>query len=190
MEINEFQLVAACQKGRLENFAPLYDAYVRKIYNYLFYRVRHREMAEDLTSLTFTKALERIRSYDAGKGKFNSWLYQIAKNSLIDHYKNRRPAEGLETAADLAGKQNVAAEAEARISLEKVQKYLQNLDEAKREIITLRVWDGLTHREIAEILGISEANSKMTFSRALAKLQKDLNLSAILILISIINLKF
>lgn len=64
--------INACQKGQLEQFAVIYDSYVKKIYDFLFYRLRHKETAEDLTSAVFMKALEKIQSYNQQKSAFNT----------------------------------------------------------------------------------------------------------------------
>ncbi len=173
METLQEQLISSCQNGEPENFGGLYNAYVRKIYDFLYYRTMHKETAEDLTSLTFTKALERINSYSASKGSFSAWLYQIARNSLIDNYKQTRPTDPAETLENFAGKDNLETQIEAKLNLEKVQKFLNTLDEEKREVVTLRVWDGLSYKEISEVLGKSEASCKMIFSRTLEKLNKE-----------------
>ncbi|MEK9181005.1 MAG: sigma factor [Patescibacteria group bacterium] len=80
MENSESELIIACQKGELENFGQLYDQYIDKIYRFIYYRTRHKETAEDLTAQTFQKALEGVCGYNAGRGRFSSWLYQIARN--------------------------------------------------------------------------------------------------------------
>ncbi|MBI5531051.1 MAG: sigma-70 family RNA polymerase sigma factor [Candidatus Doudnabacteria bacterium] len=173
METNLAQIIAECQAGQLEQFAVLYDAYVRKIYDFIFYRTMHKETAEDLTSLTFTKALERINTYQANKGSFSAWLYQIARNTLIDNYKNHKPTAAVEELENFASGENLEQQTEARLNLEKVKNFLQTLDEEKREIVTMRVWDGLSYKEIGDILGKSESSCKMSFLRIMEKLNKE-----------------
>ncbi len=183
MEISQQQLIDRCQNGELENFGGLYDAYVKKIYDFIFYRTLHKETAEDLTSLTFTKALERINSFSPAKGTFSAWLYQIARNTLIDGYKQNRPVDPAEALENFASKENLENQTNAKLNLEKVQKFLTSLDEEKREIITMRVWDGLSYKEIADVLGKSEASCKMTFSRTIEKLNKEVAFALIYLLI-------
>lgn len=187
MEITDIDLVLKTKNGESESFGALYDKYSRKIYDFLFYRTHHKETAEDLTSQTFHKALEKIGQYSGQKAQFSTWLYQIAKNNLIDHYRKLQPHEDLENAWDLPSSANVEKDAELAISLEKVKKYLAGIGKQQREIVLMRVWDGLSHKEIAEILGITENNSKTIFSRTLLKLQEEFPL-IILLLILIKNL--
>lgn len=173
MEMDETKIVESCQSGALEHFGALFDAYHKKIYTFIYYRTHHKETAEDIASLVFTKALENIGSYNPGRGSFSTWLYQIARNSVIDHYRTFKSTDGIENAFDLPSASNVERDADTRLKLEKVQKLLLQLPAQQRDIVIMRVWDGLSHKEIADILGISEANSKMTFSRAIAKLGKQ-----------------
>ena len=182
MDINDSQLIKDCLSGNTESFGNLYDKYVQKIYSYIYFRTSHRETAEDLTSLTFFKALDNLASFNSGKAKFSTWLYQIAKNNLIDHYRKNKPELGLENALNVASSEDVEQNAEKALALEQIKKHLLKLGEQQREIIIMRVWDELTHKEIAEILKISETNSKVIFSRALGNLQKSFPLALILLL--------
>ncbi|MGE5392689.1 MAG: RNA polymerase sigma factor [Candidatus Saccharibacteria bacterium] len=188
MDNKETQYIRSCQRGELENFAGLYDLYVKKIYSFIYYRTHHTETAEDLTSLTFTKALEHIGSFKSSKGTFSSWLYQIARNTITDHYRQRRPTSDIEDAWDLSSDTDIERDVDLRAKLAQVNRYLQGLPAQQRDIVLMRVWDGLSHREIAEILGISEANSKVIYSRTLAKLNQAVGVAAVITFLMINNL--
>lgn len=183
MENNDIDLVLKFKSGEAESFGALYDKYSRKIYNFLYYRTYHKEIAEDLTSLTFHKALEKLGQFNGQKARFSTWLYQIAKNNLIDYYRKPQASEGLESAWDIPSSANVEKDAELSISIEKIREYLNKLEKQQREIVLMRVWDGLSHKEIAEILNISEASCKTIFSRTLSKLQKEFPLIVILLIL-------
>jgi RNA polymerase sigma-70 factor (ECF subfamily) len=179
------KFVEAAQAGDAEAFGKLYDRYVRKIHDYLFYRCHHRETAEDLTSLTFTKALERLASFDAEKGTFSAWLYRIARNTLIDHYRAAKPETDIEDVWDLLRDgTDVAREAETAERLRQVEAHLASLPAEHRELVIMRVWDGLSYAEIAEVTGKSEAACKMAFSRTMSALRKALPLAAFLLLLA------
>jgi RNA polymerase sigma-70 factor, ECF subfamily len=179
----DLDLVLKCKAGEKENFAALYDKYSGKIYNFIYFRVHHKQIAEDLTGQAFFKALERIGQMDPQKGKFSSWLFQIAKNCVIDHFRTGFGTEDIESAFDISSSANLQRDAEIAISMEKVFKYLEKLDKEQKEILIMKLWDGFTYREIAEILGIGESKAKMTLARTLAKMQKEMPLIALMMII-------
>ncbi len=162
-------------------FASLYDAHVRDIYKYLYYRTQHRETAEDLTSHVFMKALDKFDSYDASRGTFIAWAYRIARNALIDHYRSTRSTLDIEDVWDLQSDADVARDAEARERVEKLQPYLKALSKDQRELLLLRLWDDLSYAEISKMIGKSEDACKMAFSRTLAKLRKEVPASILLL---------
>lgn len=180
MENHELKLISLCQRGKLENFSGLYDLYIRKIFNFIYYRTHHKQTAEDLTSLTFTKALQHINDFRSDKGSFASWLYQIARNTVTDHFRQARPTSDIEDAWGLSSKDDIERDVDTRQKLDQVNKYLKGLPAQQRDIVIMRVWDGLSHREIAEIMGITEANSKVIYSRTLAKLNQAVGAAALI----------
>ena len=122
------------------------------------------------------KALERIGSFDAGRGNFSSWLYQIARNSMVDHLRANKQVMELEEAISVDSGQNVQEDAANTWDVARVRAQLQNLPAQQQEVLLLRIFEGYSHREIAESLGISEGASKVAFSRAVDALQKLLGL--------------
>jgi len=156
-----------------KTFEAQYDAYVRKIYKYLYYRTQHRETAEDLTSQVFLKAFDKLGSFDESKGGFSAWIYAIARNALTDHYRSARSEVDVDDVWDLRSDEDVARDAEARERVEALRPYLQALPKEQRELVFMRLWDGLSYAEIAAIVGKSEDACKMAFSRTIARLRKD-----------------
>ena len=167
-------IAEACQKGNLEKFGEIFDKKKKKIYRFVFFRTHHKQTAEDITSVVFTKALEKIHSFNPQKGNFSSWLYQIARNSIIDHYRSRKETQNLEDAFDISTPSSLEKDTDTALKLEEVKKYMQGLAPEQRNILIMRVWDGLSHKEIAAVLNITESASKMAFSRVMSKLNKDL----------------
>lgn len=182
MSTIETAYIIDCKKGDLAKFAHLYDAYIKKIYNYIYYRVQHKETAEDLTSHCFMKALENISKFDEKKGTFSSWLYKIAKNLIADHFRTFKKIADIEDIWDLSGNEDIEIDADTRMKVEKVKNYLQKLKPAHREIVIMRLWDDLSYKEIAAITGKNEGNCKMIFSRAVAEIRKS-NIAGLLTLI-------
>src|SRR3989338_1118620 len=130
----EANLIIACQKGNTEAFGKLYDLYLKKIYDFLYYRTHHKQTAEDLAGTVFTKALEKIGQYNPSKAKFSTWLYQIARNTLIDHYRTLKFTENIEDIWDLPSSANVERDADTTLALEKVQAQIKLLPVLQRDI--------------------------------------------------------
>ena len=180
MENDGRSIIKECQNGNLEKFGLLYDAYINKIYRFIYYKTHHKETAEDLTSRTFMKALEKIKTFDADKGAFSTWLYQIARNNVIDFYRTKKSDIDINDVWDLSSSDNIERDAEMRQKIEKLESYLAKLPNEQREIIVLRVWEGLSHREISEIMGKSEAGCKMMYVRALKELRSRMPLELLI----------
>mgnify|MGYP001767024246 CR=1 FL=1 len=167
--------------GDREAFGRLYDIYSKRIYSYIYYRTLRRETAEDLTAAVFLKALEGLGGYDPGPGGFASWIYGIARNAICDHYRRESRLESLDARGaglwDLADGADIALDAENRDLWDRVAPILAGMPAEQREILVMRIWDGLPHAEIARILGKSEGACKMAYSRALASLRAAATLS-------------
>lgn len=176
MTSQEKKAILACKNGDFSHFSTLYDMYIKKIYSFVFYKTNHKETAEDLTSTVFMKALNSIKSFDVEVGTLQAWLYMIARNTIIDHYRTKKSDANIEDCWDLSDKTDLSTELDSKIKLEKVAAYLKNIKSDQRDIIIMRVWQGMSHAEIAEVLGKSEASVKMKYSRAISSLRKDLSL--------------
>jgi RNA polymerase sigma-70 factor (ECF subfamily) len=166
------ELVAAFQAGQIEALGELYDRYVAKIYRFVYYKTQHKESAEDIISSVFFKVNKNLVSFDNESGTFQAWLYRIARNAIIDFYRSRKDERGIEDIWGLSDNKDVARDTDIRIALEKIDVYLSALSAEQREIIILRLWQGLSHGEIAELMGKSEASIKMSFSRSLRELRQ------------------
>ena len=171
MEKSEEDIVINIVEGDIQNFGFLYDRYVKKIYEFVYFRTLHQQTAEDLTSLTFMKALKHLRDFDPRKGKFSTWLFSIAKNTLYDHYRTKKNMEELPIELDIAVAGSPQRNFDSSESLRKVQTYLIHLPVEQRDVVIMRVWEGCSYKEIAGIIGKSEAACKMTFARAIAKMK-------------------
>jgi len=176
----EKNLIGKCRSGDQQAFGEIYDAYVRKIHDFVYFRTHHRETAQDLTSEVFLKAVKGLDGFDPARGSISSWLYRIARNTVIDHYRTRHAEMNIDDAWDLTAGSDAGADIDALMKIDSVRGELKKLKSEQREIVIMRVWQELSYKEIADILGKSEASCKMSFSRSMKQLRANLPLAALL----------
>jgi RNA polymerase sigma-70 factor (ECF subfamily) len=179
------KLVERCVRGDTEAFGVLYDRYTSKIYRFIYYKTFVRETAEDITSDVFHKAFERLHSFDTTKGTFSAWIYRIARNAVIDHYRTQKKNIPIEDVFDLLSENRTIEEHDALTTLARVEEYLKTLPSRQREIITLRIWEELSYKEIADIIGGTEDSAKMAFSRAIRELREHCGPFALAVLLAL-----
>jgi RNA polymerase sigma-70 factor, ECF subfamily len=167
----DLELVAKAQAGDRDAFGVLYGIYIKKVYDFVYFRSANQEVAEDLVSDIFIKVLEKINKFDPAKGSFSSWLYRVARNHVIDAHRVRKSASPLEEIS-LSDDGRQSREIEDAILFRQAAKLLDNLKTDQREIVLLRVWDELSYSEISAITGKSEAAAKMSFKRAVDHLRR------------------
>jgi len=181
MGFDEQQIINQCQKGNLEEFEKLYNFYFKKIYRFIYWRTSHKETAEDLTSQTFIKALEKISTFNQSLGTFSAWIFRIARNKTIDYYRRKRTEIDIDRVWELSSREDIAQDFQTREKLKEAAHYLDKVKLEHRDIVIMRVWDGLSYKEISQIVGKSEANCRMIFSRTIRTLRKEIVLLLLLI---------
>ncbi len=175
-----------CKAGDSQAFAVLYDRYIEKIYRFVYYKTFVKETAEDITSDVFHKAFQKISSFDETKGAFSAWIYRIARNAVIDHYRTDKKTVPIEDIFELGEENRTAETHDALRALSRVQEFLKTMTPRQREIITLRLWEERPYREIAEIIGGSEDSVKMAFSRAIRELREKCGPLALILLVALL----
>lgn len=181
MDQAELTAVRQCQAGEPQAFGLIYDRYVERVYRFLYYKTLHRETAEDLTSQTFLKAMEHMATYDPAKGELVSWLYRIAQNTFIDHYRTRKSTTDIDQAFHLSSGEDVGRATGARLELERVEQALQSLSQEQRDLVSMKLWQELSYQEIAELTGKTQGALKMALSRTLKQLRIQLPLALLLV---------
>ena len=152
-----------------EEQAKIYEEYSDKIYYYILGKVSDSFAAEDLASQVFLKMVEKSDTYDAEKSSVSTWIYTIAKNTVIDYYRTHKITSELdETIEEGKTAEDIIIENE---SLEELANALENLEQREREVIVLHYYDGMQLKEIAQKLKISYSMTKILHKRALDKLK-------------------
>lgn len=170
---DEARLVRHAVSGDSEAFAQLYEAYIERVYRYVYFRVTDDAVAEDLTSQVFLKAWESLDRYKPGGSPFIAWLYTIARNLVIDHYRTQKESLPLEEAAALPSNARAPhEEVEARFDLQAMRDALQFLTEEQQQVLILKFIAGLPNGNIAKVMNKREGAVRALQMRALQTLSK------------------
>lgn len=173
---DEAALVARAVKRDSVAFGCLYEAYLERIYRYVYYRVGSTAEAEDLTEQVFLKAWEAIGRYESRGTPFTAWLYRLAHNLVVDHYRSRRPTTPIdevdESELDAV---DVVEAVEDSLQAEEVREAIACLNAEHQQLIVLRFVEGLSHAEVARIIGKSEGAARVIQYRALQALARVLD---------------
>ena len=172
----ESEWLAAAQRGDRSAFARVVEAYWDRLFRWLFHLTRDRHRAEDLTQETFLKALAAVKSFRTGSN-FRAWLFRIGHNNFVNLKRSERRAPQQaaddQPAPDLtAGPLTTAADREV---LAKVAKAVGELPTDFRTALMLRAEEGMSFREVAAVLKITEETARWRVFKARQKLAKVLN---------------
>ena len=171
MDNEEEKLIFATRKDP-KVFGDLYQLYVEKVFRYLYSMTRNVQEAEDITTQTFMKAFESFASFRMD-GHFASWLFKIAHNKAMDHFRKRKNTVVLDETYSAEMKSNTINEV---IQVEQVailSNLLETLNDEERELLRLRFLAELKFSEIANFLGASEVTIKKKIYRLLERLQNQ-----------------
>lgn len=150
----------------------LYQQNAQIIYYFLYARCKDPALAEDLMQETFVKAMESLDSFD-GSCKISTWLCQIAKHLLYQHWQRSSRAQLIELDGRMEAQENTERQAVNRVELSEVWDLVRALPDSMRRVVLLRTLSDLSFREIGVILGRSENWARVTFYRAKQKLMKE-----------------
>ncbi len=156
-----------------QQFAAYYEEYFNQVYRFVLLRSsRNKDLAFDLTSELFLKALEKFDSFDPTIAEFKSWIFSIARNHLIDFYRMHREHVDIEAVAhELASPNQLAHELNVTHDTAMVVYALKKIPVAQQELIQLKFFAELTNSEIAEVLHKTEGNVRVMLHRAMQNLR-------------------
>ena len=155
-----------------DSFEALYERTFPRVYAYVASLLRDRTAAEDVTAQAYERAYRRRRSFRAGRGTPEAWVFAIARNAALDELRRRkRTAAPIDEVEDQAGG-SVEDAAELAIRRDVVRAALAGLEPRERDLVALKFMGGLTNAEIAGVLGVSESNAGTRLHRTLTKLRE------------------
>jgi RNA polymerase sigma-70 factor, ECF subfamily len=169
-------LVDRAQQGDREALEELYLLHFDRIYSYLHMSVGNRHDAEDLTTQTFLKMLESIKRFRWRSAPFSAWLFRIAHNLAMDHFRASRRWQPEEEVPEPADEAEPSAEAAALQSIgrQSMLELIEGLSHEQQQVLTLKFVFNFPNAEVATILGKTEGAIKSLQHRALVSLQKQL----------------
>lgn len=169
------EMIRRAQEGESLVVSEIYDRYQRSIFRYLFYRVGDQQTAEDLTSEVFLRMIEKFSSYRDQRTSFQAWLFQIARNLSIDHYRKMKARDESSLEDDYPEVGGQPAEIFDRdLTSEKLSQALAELPDNQHDVIVMRFVVGMPVGEVAETLHKTEDSIKGLQRRALLTLREIL----------------
>jgi RNA polymerase sigma-70 factor (ECF subfamily) len=166
------ELIKKAQQGDVQAFAQIYLLFSEPVYRFCLFKTSSKEDAQDITSETFKRIWRYLNKYK--KGNFQAFLFTIARNFIVDYYKNRKNKiqTNLENVSWLADdKANIEKKYIKQEELERLALAVNKLAESYREVIILRFIEELSIKETAAILGKSSAAIRVLQHRAINKLK-------------------
>lgn len=174
---DQFEIVRLIKRaagGDFEAFGELYSIYLDRIYRYVFYQVKDKMTAEDITEDVFIKAWRAISSCKGKEKTFSSWLYRIAHNHVIDIFRSQKKelSTEMETVAELS---DPKLEVETELERQELLNGIDCLPQNQKQVIVLKFIEGLDNREIGQIMDKNQGAIRILQMRALTKLREKLS---------------
>jgi RNA polymerase sigma factor (sigma-70 family) len=167
------QIMEAVKTGDLQQASLLFDRYHRRLYNFLARMAMDRDLAEDLTQNVFLRMIKYRTSYREG-ARFQSWIYQVARNVFSDHYQSIKNKKS--DFVDVEKMSDRMPDNEDTAIMDEQEKLLHRsmalLTEEQRELLVLTRYQQMKYEEVAAIMDTTVANIKVKVHRAIAKLRE------------------
>ena len=175
--LGENDLVEMAKAGDKEAFGELYERYVEKIYNYVYYRTGNHHDAEDLTARVFFRAMGHIENYTERGVPFQAWLYRIAHNLVANWHRDRGRRKVIPLDEFIAASLKSDApdrQAEDKEEREALLNAIRRLPDERQQLLTLKFVEHLSNAEIGAIMDRTEGAIKSLYHRTLIALRDDL----------------
>ena len=153
-------------------FGELYRLYVARIHRYVAYQINDRVLAEDLTNQVFLRAMQAMGRYQhRSVPEFNAWIFRIAKNVVVDNWRAKRDTVPLDEALAVERGETLDAHFESLARREELQVAMQGLTDDQRQVLIYRFGMGMSHGEIAKLMGRNEPAIRALQFRAISALR-------------------
>lgn len=177
-ELDDKELAELAKEDK-EAFGELYERYMPKIYNYIYYRTSNPHDAEDLTARVFFRAMSHIGNYVDKGVPFQAWLYRIAHNLVANWHRDQGRRKVI--ALDDYVAHSLKSEAPDRLAedqeeQEKLMEAIHRLPEDRQQLILLKFIDQLSNAEIGEVMDRTEGAIKSLYHRTLLSLRDELQM--------------
>ncbi|MEN8241825.1 MAG: sigma-70 family RNA polymerase sigma factor [Chloroflexota bacterium] len=176
LNLNDEDALARAAGGDKEAFGVLYDRYLGRIYNYIYYRTGNQHDAEDLTARVFTRAMKHITNYQDRGVPISAWLYRIAHNLVANWHRDnsRRQEVGLDETYQMPANQELPEAVLLRTEQEDfLLSLVSGLPEDRQQLLILKFVDHMSNSEIGEIMGRTEGAIKSLYHRTLLSLRDE-----------------
>jgi RNA polymerase sigma-70 factor (ECF subfamily) len=176
LNLTDEDALARAAAGDPEAFGVLYDRYVGRIYNYIYYRTGNQHDAEDLTSRVFTRAMKHITNYQDRGVPFSAWLYRIAHNLVANWHRDnsRRQEVTLDNAYRMGSDGELPEFALMRTEEERaLLNIIHHLPADRQQLLILKFVEHLSNAEIGHIMGRTEGAIKSLYHRTLLSLRSE-----------------
>jgi len=165
-------LLNKAKKGETTAFGEIYNLFFKKIYTFIYFRVSHKETAEDMAEEVFLKAWTKINSINEA-GSLEAWLYQIARNLVIDYYRSKKQLVELKDVENtLAYEDTVLDLLELNHKQAILNRLIKQLPEEHQQVLKLKFFEDLDNQVIAQALNKSEGAIRVIQFRAISKLKE------------------
>lgn len=169
---NESSLIQKAQRGDKDAFGMLYKHYFPRIYRYCKANIYRSDLASDICQETFLKVWKALPTFRFSEsGTFQAYVYQIARNLIIDLSRKKKEFS-LESYKDIETEDDLVEKMARKDNIDIIKRVLATLSEKDRQILILRYFEDMSHRETAKIIGISEGALRVRTARLLKKLKE------------------
>lgn len=171
-EGERFKLLAArLKRGDVGAGDEAFSYFSPLLYRFFLTRTAHRTVSEDLTQDVFFKIISKIDTFDEGKGNFPGWIWQIARNTLIDHFRDKKDIVFADAGEGIEDIIVATTDVDRRMRVQTVMDAVRGLSEEDQELFTLRYVSDVSYKDMSAMLGRSESALRVAVHRLNGKVK-------------------